>query len=269
MDEKQLLIEMVQQMAQKGIDPDKPFTAELFAPIAAKYSIPEEAEFMSRFVLNVAAAHSRQEAEWTAIDLRKVRSKFSLVAKHCQGLREALKLLDEEDLLAADKAALASELLADAEVMEMLCMDVRQPAPRIVLDENQPFLQRPDRKAVAFNELDEVLAALEQAISGVELMAGKGKTGRREDATLEPLLQSAFQVYENFISQRFRLQWHVDGQPLSDAACFCVDVVDLFDPSASLQRIATAANKVRKTSKKVSNLNEVPDFIRHFLERSR
>ncbi|MEX3014994.1 hypothetical protein [Gymnodinialimonas hymeniacidonis] len=279
MDEEQFLADATQALAASGIDlrqlitngldHHKPFSDEVFAPIAETYGFIPESFAMARLLLNVAAHLSKSEAKWAATDLPKVRQKLSTVQKHGRALQKALRDLDEEDLYAANQASIAMTHATNASLLEMIGETALEPSSTIAWNGQKAVLERPNTDPL---DLDDVLAsldALDQAMEVSLRVAGKGKKGRRENATLDPLLTIALQVYENFTGKRCSLLWTEKNEPLSEAARFCVDVVEVFDTGTVPSRIVSSSAETRRKSYKVSSLEELPDFIRHYSERSR
>lgn len=269
LDSEQTLIEIVNAMAARGIDPQQPFTEATFKPIAAMYGFPPETTYIARFTLNYAVALSNTEAKWTATNLPKVRKKLEAVEKHCRALQAALQDLDEEDFFAARYASIAQDFATDPELMGLFGESALEASPTITWDGTDAALERPFEAPLALNELSAWLEALNQALAVAQKVARKGKLGRREDATLDALIGCALQVYENFTGKRFSLQWNERNEAISEAARFCVDVVNVFDDTISPSKIVSASIQTRKNSIKVSDLEEVPDFVDHFSKRSR
>lgn len=279
MDEEQFLADATATLAANGIDlPEliangfdrhKPFTEEAFAPIAETYGFIPAAIPMARLLLNVAAHQSSLEAKWAATDLPKVRKKLSAVQKHCRALQKALRDLDEEDLYAANQASIAMTYATNAALLEMVGEIALEPSPTIAWNGQKAALERPNADPLDLDDLLTLLEALDQAMDVSLRVAGKGKTGRRENASLDPLLTIALQVYENFTGKRWSLLWNEKNEPFSEAARFCVDVVEVFDTGMIASRIVSTSVETRKKSYKVNSLEQLPDFIRHYSERSR
>lgn len=279
MDEEQFLAEATEMLAANGIDlPElitngfdhhKPFTEEAFATIAETYGFIPVAIPMARLLLNVAAHLSNSEAKWAATDLPKVRKKLSAVQKHARALQKALRYLDEEDLYVANQASIAMKYATNTALLDMIDETALEPSPAISWNGHKSALNRPNADPLDLNDLLASLEALDQAMDLSLRVAGKGKTGRRENATLDPLLTIALQVYENFTGKRWSLLWNEKNEPFSEAARFCVDVVAVYDTGMISSRIVSSSVETRKKSYKVSNLEELPDFIRHYSERSR
>ena len=257
MNETQMLNDAQNALAGLGIDlsalfangfsPFEPFTDDLLAPIAQRYGFLPDSILTVQIVLNVAVAISSFEAKWTSSDLPKVRKKFEAVKKHSRALHDALQDLDEEDFYAANEAAGGQAYASNAETMRLCDMDPMEPTASLAWDGSRATLQRPEEKPLDLDELTKMLNAVNQAMDLSLRYAGKGKTGRPKDGTLEALLVSAFQIYEHFSGKAFTLQWHDDNSPISEAACFCTDIVRVFDdkiPLAKLCRPQTPSAKI-------------------------
>jgi hypothetical protein len=279
MDNQQLPIDAKETLSGMGIDLEvlaasgndlhKPFTEAVFAPIAEKYGFQPDGISIARLILNVAVGLYRLEAKWTATNLSKVRKKLAAVEKHSRALRQALQDLDEEDLYTANQASIAQGLATNPDTMGMLGKALIVPSPSLTWDGQEAALKHPDHDPLPLSELTATLESLDQAISLSQHIARKGKTGRREDATLEALLFAAFQMYENFTGKRFTLDWHKDNAPNSEGAYFSVDIVRVFDSKIPASKIVSTSTDIRKVFIKVSDLEEARSFVSHYSERFR
>jgi hypothetical protein len=279
MDKEQFLVEAGTALASIGIDlkalmsdgfdPERPFTEDLFSNIAKSYAFDSNGVATARLVFNIAVQMSAREAKWTATHLPKVRTKFEAVREHSLALQRALQDLNEEDLYVANEATIAQGYASNPETMRLFETEPKPPSASVEWDGNRATLVRPGQEPLNFDELTRILNAIDEAMALSLRAAGKGKIGRREDATLEPLLLTAFQMYEQFTGKIFSLQWHSDNSPISEAACFCVDIVRVVDRKIPSSKIVSAANEVRKLSHKVSNLEEGLDFANQYSKRSR
>jgi hypothetical protein len=84
-------------------------------------------------------------------------------------------------------------------------------------------------------------------------------TGRPDQQGLWDLLHMGFQVWASVLGRPFKLDWASDGEPITDAARFCVRIARAVDPSLTLQQIATVSRKVREKSKSIRDLKELPE----------
>lgn len=268
-DPKQLIIQEIKMLAEQGINANEPLTEEVFAPIAKRYHFIPGSEGTARIVLNIAIAKSRVEVKLTATDLTKVRRKFEAVTKRAAALRRALEGLDADDLFVADHAALCQKFAADPETMEIKGEQPKDPSAVLFLENANVVLSSHDGAGMSLEEFNSTLDALTEAMTLSLKVAGKGRKGRPKDASLEGPLMVAYQMYVNFTGKLFTLDWHSDSSPLSDAASFCVEFVRVFDGRSPDSKIASMARQVKEKSIKVSNLEEVDEFISHFSERSR
>ncbi|WP_224815174.1 hypothetical protein [Hasllibacter sp. MH4015] len=267
--DKSAFLQLVGILAEKGVDAEKPICAETFETIAVRYGFSEEHLEEARLAINVAIAFAEVDVRIAAISLTRTRAKFEAVCKHSQALQEALDDLNEEDLFLADHAADCQVLAADEEIAHFADSAPLKPVTALSDGEEGFVLLRPDGQSLPLEELSAGLKDLRQAMEISLKVAGKGRRGRTRDASLEGPLMAAYQIYVNLTDKPFTLQWHSDNAPISDAACFCVDIVRAFDTSSPASKIVSMADEVRKKSIKVSNSQEFEKFLAHFSKRSR
>jgi hypothetical protein len=77
-------------------------------------------------------------------------------------------------------------------------------------------------------------------------LAGAGKPGKPPDHAAFFLINGAYAVWTKTLKREFRVLWCDDGDWLTPAARFCLEVAHRVDPAIELSRIRTAARSVRE-----------------------
>ena len=243
------------------------FTAENFEPIRARYDISEDSAVMALELLNIAAIRSNLQSDVQRASSAETRRRLKKIQKFSRSVLEQIDTLDSEIELLFSTAFDLSKLMPDL--------------PENILDQTKPensneFSQTEFETFEGFNEVKELLSStcrqlrqLDDISTKAFNLAGGNSKGRPKDKSLDDFLGTAFQVYINFANKPFTLEWHSDGQPISEAACYCVDLVNVFRPEVTPSKIATTARKIRETHIKVSELQEISKFLDHFHKRSR
>ena len=248
-------------------DLSPPFTIQNFEPIRARYDISEDSAVMALELLNEAAIHSNFQSALQRASRAETRKKLQQIQKFSRSVLEQIVTLDSEIELLFSTAFDLSKLMP-----HMTDNILEQTKPEKSIERSCTEFE----KFEGFNELNELLSSTTKQLRQLDdlstkafKLAGGNSKGRPKDESLDDFLGTAFQVYENFANKPFTLEWHSDGQPISEAACYCVDLVNVFRPEVTLPKIATTARKIRETHLKVSELQEISKFLDHFHKRSR
>lgn len=267
-DPKGILIEVIKTLAAQGYDPDKPFTKNVFQPIAEEYGIEDGAVFMSRLMLNVAMAFSAKEKAFQQVNFPKARKQLSRVRRLANDLHLALNELDLETHFILERTTAARRLMPhfDLEALNPFpnSENFATLVPAMIAETNGPH----SAHVLLLARLKENLGAVEEYTKVALRMAGVGKMGRRQREHLDVLLHAGFQIWTNFVGEDFTLETHTGG-PVSRADRFCADLVAVAFPHTEWREIQTSARRIRESSYKVRNLEEVDAFFDHFSMRSR
>lgn len=249
----------------KEIGVDEPFTAEVIARIANMHGIEEKYVETARKTLNVACMLAKQEARRQSIELSAVRTQLKSLKLLVQ------KLTNELDTISSDTHSLISEAELAIKYSEQLDLNGTLKGEQLTFGIDV-LQQLGERSAATSLQISQALTALEPLTELLEVAlrtSGEGKRGPRGKRDLEFLFLGAFQVYENFASKKFSLEFLQDGSPISAAASFCVEVAKAYDPSVNTTRIVTESRYARERSIKISNLEEITAYMNNYSKRSR
>lgn len=252
-----LPIDIVPQADASGADQDKPFTEELFQPIAEKYGLAPEAVFVARLQLNLACNLPDPPPRSP-----EVTTKLAQIHKLSSALQTELANLDDD---------VVEELNAIGEAQRL--MQALDTFPGSDEDGAGRFIRTVIAPGEAsYREAGPLTQSVLQGLAGLnELLLSaeaEAKTGRPEDDQLDLLFEAAFQVFENFCDRKFTLDWH-QGRPVSLAAQYCVDVAAIAAPHATASSVRTAARKVRERSFKVHNLRKASVYVENLRKQKR
>lgn len=275
MDEVTALNQVITRFIDADLNADGPFTEEVIRVLADKYSVPEENLEITRFVLNAGARSHKLETEWMNQDFGKARAQIKAVSELSNKLKKALRGLDSSTPNILEHAGLARRFAQSQEIMGYLNQSALAASPCVVRaapersDSSNWALDRVSDGIVSFEEIEAMLTDLEIAASESLKMARDGKKGQPEDDSLHDLFLGAYQIWVNFIGKPFTLVWEKGTkEPETAAAQWCVDLARVVDPDATLKNIDTVSRKVRERSKKISSLEELPDFKDNYTKRA-
>lgn len=267
LDPRAIFIAAIEEMAAKGIDPEIPFSTEVFEPIASEFGIPKESANVARYLLNFAAQCSKVETKFHQTNMPIARKQLLKIKKLNEAYLEQLNQLLPETRAVLERTIVGTKLAPNFENSGDSLV-LRNQGSESADNSTESDLAEVESINQLLASTTEQIEHFDSFITLAINVARGNKSGRPTDETLDDLLGTAFQVYVNFAGKPFTLDWHSDGEPLSDAAKFVVAIVKKFKPNTSLSHIATASRRIREKHIKVSSLHELPEFIANYNKRS-
>lgn len=238
------------------------FTDEVAEQLAKKFDIPSGIMPTVQIVFEPAAHQFKEQSARANRTSKTTRSELNRLRKDVEKLNTTLGSLSSE----------AWAVLSDTGDWQSYA---GVQGPRISREDDTSGVALPFRlhlgdhesgspRAIDISHLLNCLSALDDCVSSGIKAAGEGQTGRPEDDATFFLLVSAYQVWTSLLMRDFRLDWHSDGEPLTDAAMFCVWVCGAvengLDTKIARSRIITAARKAQEELRPIKGLEEAKAF---------
>ena len=247
-------------MADAGADPEQPFTADVFAPIARRYGFLDALTPVLRFALNFAANGTGFEKSYP-----EARKELCALRRTIKKLDSQIDTIGLETSFLVERASACQKLKPNLDILQSGDFES---IPEMSLTSFKTIAQTNREGLALIEELSELSAKLDCYLETAERVA-RGQGGRPANEDLELLLLAAYQAYVNGTGAPFTLDWHTDDATLSNAARFCVDVVSVAFPDVSFAQVRTVSRRVREKSIPVSNMQNAATFLASFNKRDR
>ncbi|WP_127563067.1 hypothetical protein [Nioella ostreopsis] len=232
------------------------FTPEVVEQLAQEFDIPKALHDIVGNILILGAAQWAYEMRRAARDFKQIRKDLTGLEKVAVEIARALENLSAE----------TRDVLVEAGFGRTRggCH-----YPYISVHDSLPVMEYEpssgqDSSQISLTEIASILSSLSKCVADAQPTARAGRKGKIDDESMYDLLHSCFHVWESILGRKFSLDWASNGEPITDAAVFCVRVARLVDPALSLQKIATASRKTREKGMKISDLEKTPEVLEHY-----
>ena len=235
------------------------FTPEIMDQIGAEFGIAAEVRDVIGQVLEFGAREYASEAEWAALEFERIRKDLHALERAAKSLLDAFANVSPQTQWVLHEVGVARRLNGfDLPHVSALDGDalLHYAAPA-----DQPPL------CISLADVRSILAALGQCASDARPAAKASRKGRPVQQGLWDLLHAGFHIWSSGLGRPFKLDWASDGEPITDAARFCVRIAHVVDPSLALGQIKTVSRKVREEAMVIRNLSEMPKGAEHYRKR--
>ncbi len=251
-----LVDEFVKYVSGPTLDETIVFTPEKVKQIGQDFNIPEDALGWVGEFLEVGAYQWSRETTRSALDFKKIQKELKDLGTASAELAKALENLSPETCKILVETGLARELGGF-------------PLPRVSSQETSTMLNYSPPSSqefaqVTLPDIQNMASALGECAVGSLRAAKKSPKGRPDDGGLFDFLHIGFHIWESILGREFKLDWHTDHKPITDAAQFCVRIVHCVQPDTPANKIANKAREAREKGMKISNLEELPQVIEHY-----
>lgn len=253
-------------LAAGGHAPQYPFNEHKCKSLIDRYKRNDTAVSFMPIVLNCAVVFGLQSAEYQEMDFGKARLQLEKIRNQATLSETEIADLNPASLYAISNAKKADKLSLHiasykSSTAIMLPENVTQMIKILLCDEHIN-----EASGHALEGFQGAAPLSDDQIKKSLRIARKGRRGGAKREQLDELLVAALGIFEKCGDKRFTLDWHKDNSPISEAARFCVDIVEIAFPNVPRSLVKSASRKVREKCKNINTLDDMFRCAADFLQ---